>query len=189
MPKSCSALEPHICLQGWGEMGWVTWEHQYTQCQGGPMAEMDLNQDEISVPLLMLHRDQALCPCESGQHIPMSLPTHPTCMNFFSFSLTRGLAEVGHFLGKLRHEPARVTHSLRALQCLESAPGPIQHPPMEFGIWSSAKGSRGAAAPGAPRWFTRLHPSPQGKIPVSMAAGPASPDVQISIKNKSFSTC
>lgn len=75
------------------------------------MAEMDLNQDKVSVPLLMLHRDQGLCPCESGQHNPIFLPTHPTCINVSSFSLT--LAEVGQSLlgeTEARSQPGPPAH-------------------------------------------------------------------------------
>lgn len=85
------------------------WEHQDTWCQGGPVAGVDFNQDKISVPVLVpvlvLPRHQGLCSFESGQHIPMSLPTHPTCMNVPSFSLTRGLAGTEQSL--LRETEAR----------------------------------------------------------------------------------
>lgn len=109
------------------------WEHQDTQCQCGPMARVALNQDKVSVPLLMRHRDQRLCSCGSGQHL--FLLTHLTCMNVSSFSLTRGLAERlgNHFLGKPRHE-ANQDHPLTKSP---AELGACSWPGMAFpyGIW------------------------------------------------------
>lgn len=81
----------------------VRWDGATLGTAGHPVpgwyhVRASLNQDKLSVPLLVPHRDRGLCPSESGQHIPMSLPTHPTCMNVSSFSLTRGLAEAGQSL-------------------------------------------------------------------------------------------
>lgn len=81
----------------------VRWDGATLGTAGHPVpgwshVRASLNQDKISVPLLVPHRDRGLCPCESGQHISMSLPTHPTCMNVSSFSLTWGLAGAGQSL-------------------------------------------------------------------------------------------
>lgn len=153
------------------------------------MAEMDLNQDKTSVPDKGVHRtsDSALGKVASMSPCPCPHMALHECLQVLLNTGSGGCWEVSW--GNRGTKPARITCSLRALQSVEPAPGQAQHPPVEFGIWGSAKGSRGAAAPGAPRCFTRLRPWPQGKILVSMAAGPASPDVQISIRNKSFSTC
>lgn len=167
----------------------VRWDGVTLGTSGHPVpgcspVRASLNQDKGSVPLLVPHRDQGLCPCEGGQHIPMSLPTHPTCINVSNFSLIQGLAEAGQSLlgeTEAQSQPGSPTHRepCRAWSLSLARHG--------IPLWNVAFG----AVPRAAR--VQLHPdgslapsfaTGKIKIVVSMAAGTASPGVQISI-NKS----